>query len=154
MASTYSLQTWSYAGEHDGTQLNIKQEGPGYYRKLNTTFGDLTYDGASYDALNFNNLSILADPAAGLVNGRPLGTNMWLDTRFNLMRSWLQDCRDNHKDCWYPAERKVNNVPICLIEVGLDKDELESKLMDGKYASRDWVALSHCWVVKVTLLLK
>ena len=123
--------------EHGGIQLDFKQEGLWWYRKLNTIFGYFTYDGASRDALNFDSLSVLADPAADLVNGRLLGTNMWSDTRFNLMRSWLQDCRDNHKECWYPVERKVNNVPICLIEVGIEKDGLEPKLVDGKYVSGD-----------------
>ena len=123
--------------EHGGIQLNFKQEGLGWYRKLNTVFEDFTYDGASHDALNFDNLSALADPAAGLVDRRPLGTNMWSDTRFNLMRSWLQGCRDNHKECWYLVECKVNNVPICLIEVGIEKDGLEPKLVDGKYVSGD-----------------
>lgn len=70
------------------------------------------------------------------------------ENQINLMKNWLQECREHHSDCYRPI--KPEYFPLRLLDVGKDKLRL---VVSGNQPSSElrYATLSHCWGDKLPI---
>ena len=67
-------------------------------------------------------------------------------------RGWLKDCLSSHKNC--KAQSPDQQLPKRVLDVGLNAEVNEVRLVETQGASGSWAALSYCWGGKSEFTLK
>ncbi|KAJ3525198.1 hypothetical protein NM208_g9152 [Fusarium decemcellulare] len=68
---------------------------------------------------------------------------------YDMMRSWLETCRNHHESCktsaaWVVNENKQTILPTRLIDIDRIEEDIVT-LVDTKGARGNYCALSYCW---------
>ncbi|KAM0424952.1 hypothetical protein ACHAPT_009753 [Fusarium lateritium] len=99
---------------------------------------------------------VITSPREGrqIANGYQVGrfdTDLYLgsEDNFIMMRSWVQECQQNHPDC---LNREAPKLPTRVIDVGVDDTE-SVQLLCSQGMRANYIALSHCWGGRIRSVL-
>jgi hypothetical protein len=80
----------------------------------------------------------------GVDVGLPLLLEADMETHYSLLREWLRDCNDSHRDHGYDSA-KDSELPMRVLDVGDSENPERLLLHVTKSESGKYIALSHCW---------
>ncbi|KAI1137867.1 heterokaryon incompatibility protein-domain-containing protein [Hypoxylon sp. FL0543] len=83
------------------------------------------------------------DPAANYFVGREIMTSPTSDIMYDLVKSWIKQCVENHRTC---KTKAASTLPTRVIDVALGRSIDQAFLAEPDPGTRgEYAALSYCW---------
>ncbi|KAH8903518.1 HET-domain-containing protein [Coniochaeta sp. PMI_546] len=91
-------------------------------------------------------------PSVKFLKQRFADPDLSSDSNFDLARSWVDDCHNNHSNCHRVGSGR--SLPTRVLEVlpPLDRDMVRLRVTDREETDTRYVALSYCWGKQQTCL--